>query len=77
MMMASHVDMEVKGDGAVRPRGKHLDCMAQQVQNVFKFRNFYDQINVSAIRCLAITEAITELTKLLGGLRLCEGRPRG
>lgn len=35
--------------------------MAQWVQNVLKFRNFYDQIDFSPELCLAITKVIIKL----------------
>lgn len=42
-MMASHAEMEAKGDETQQPEGKpYLDCMAQQIQYFFKFKNFCD-----------------------------------
>lgn len=52
--------------------------MARQFQNLFKFRNFYDQIDFDSDQRLAVTKAITELndfqeTDLLKGFHT-EGR---
>lgn len=64
-MMASHAEMEVKGDETQQPKGKpYLDRMAQQMQNFFKFKNFYDQMDFSGHQRLAIRKAITELNDL-------------
>lgn len=47
--------------------------MAHQVQNLFKFKNFYDQVNFDACQCLKVIE----LTGSLGGLGLILNRPHG
>lgn len=36
--------------------------MAEKVQNLFKFRNFHDQMDFSPWQCIAITKAIFALS---------------
>lgn len=62
-MMVFHIDMEVEGDEAVQLEGElDLNHMSQYVQNLFKFRNFYNHIDFSTEQCLVITKPIIELT---------------
>lgn len=47
----------------MQPEGElDLDKIAQHVQNLFKFMNFYDQMDFNAEQCLASSKAIVELT---------------
>lgn len=54
-----------------------LDMMAQQVQNLFNFRNFYVLMDLTAEQRLAITKAIIEVTDLSGGSNLVQKLPCG
>lgn len=48
-MMASHHEMEIEKYEQQVPEGEPvLDQMAQQVQNMFRFKNFYDQTDLDA-----------------------------
>lgn len=40
----------------------NLDSMADQVQNLFKFKHLYEQMDFSQEQRLAVTESIIELT---------------
>lgn len=61
-MMAFHTQIEVEGDEAMQFEGEpYLDNVAQQMQNLFEFRIFYDHMDFSSDQCLVITEAIIEL----------------
>lgn len=63
MMMASDDKMKIEKDEQQMPKGElDFDRMAQHVQNFFKFKNFYDQMDFNAHLCLVITEAIIQLT---------------
>lgn len=53
-----------------------LDRVAQQDQNFFKFRNFYEQMDFTTGQRLAITKAIIKLIGLLGGSDLIQEMPR-
>lgn len=73
--MASHNETKIEGDEQQQPKGEpDLDCLAQQVQNLLKFQNFYDRMDLSADQCLTITKAIIELTDSSGGLKLYSGK---
>lgn len=66
VMMASHLVMKVEGNYAHQPEGELVfDNMAQQVQNLFIFKNFYEQMDFSTDQHLAITEAIIKLANSL------------
>lgn len=43
-----------------------LHSKTQQVQHLFKFKSFYDQMDVDAGQHLANTKVIIELTDILG-----------
>lgn len=61
------------GAGLVTPEGEtQTDAMAQRVQNLFKFRNFYHQMDFSRKQYLAIIG----LTNPSGGLNLAEQKPQ-
>lgn len=73
VMMASLSETNIE---RVRLEGElDLDRIAQQVQNLFKFRNFYDHMNFNAQQRLAITKAIIELIDSFGGSDLTQRRP--
>lgn len=42
----------------------NLDRMAQWVQHLFKFKHFYDQMDINLEQRLAITKCINELTPI-------------
>lgn len=58
-------------------RQARSNWMAQQVQNLFKFKNFYDQVDFDACQHLAIKKAIIDLMGSLGGSSLVQNRPCG
>lgn len=53
-----------------------LDQMTQRLQNLFKFKNFYDQVDFNREQMLTIMKAIIELTNMLGSSNLVESRTR-
>lgn len=58
-MMASLLKAETE---KVIPEGEPDSVrMTQQVQNLFKFKNFYNQMDFSPKGCVAISKAIIEL----------------
>lgn len=45
VLMVSASEREVEGEISMQPEGElELNWMAQQVQGLFKFRNFYDHM---------------------------------
>lgn len=55
----------------------NLDMMAQRAENLFKFKNFYDQMDISPEECLAITKAIIELINPSRGSGLIKRKSQG
>lgn len=56
----------------------NTNATVQLVQNSFKFKNSYGQIDFSPKQSLAITKTISELiVDSLGGFNLTERKPRG
>lgn len=54
----------------MQPKSKpSFDIKAQWMPNLYKFRDFYEQTGFNLQQCLAITNAIVELTDPSGGLR--------
>lgn len=53
-----------------------LDQRALKVQELFKFKSFYDQIDFNFKQRLAITKAIMELTNPMENIILVEGRTK-
>lgn len=51
--------------------------MTQWVQNLFKFKKLYDQIDFDAAESLEIRKAIIELTNSLRGSGFFQNEPRG
>lgn len=69
VMMASIIKKDE--ENTLRPVVKpDLDRISQWVQNRFKFKNFYDQMDFSPKQSLAITNAIIELIIPLGNSNL-------
>lgn len=63
--------MEIEKYEQQVPEGEPvLDQMAQQVQNMFRFKNFYDQTDLDAWQCLVIMKALIKLENLSRGLGL-------
>lgn len=61
--MASHNEMEIEIDEKQIPEGESdLDSMAQQVHNLFKFKNFLIKMNFDAEQRLIIMKTIFALT---------------
>lgn len=54
---------EKRGNDYKAGREPDLDQMAQGVQNLFKFKNFYDQMDFSSKQRLAITENVEKRTR--------------
>lgn len=51
----------MEGEEQQQPKGElDLDCTAQQVQDLFKFKSIYDQMDFNADQRLVITKAIIE-----------------
>lgn len=68
-MMTSHCEVKVESDEKMMSESNlDLDRMAQHVQNLFKLKNFYDEMDFDAGRGFAIMKEIIELTDPLGGL---------
>lgn len=73
-MMVSHSEAGVERTDEEMPEVElELDRMAQQVQNLFKFRNFYNQMHLDPDQGLA-SKVIIELTDLSGGFDLIKRR---
>lgn len=73
VMIVLYVDMDVEGDEAVKPESEpKLNRMDQRVQNLFKFKQFYDQMDFNSNQRLAITKVIIELTGSSGGSGLAQ-----
>lgn len=53
---------------------RNLDRMVEWVQNLFKFKHFYDQMDFSLKQRLAINKSIVELTDLSKSCELVEKR---
>lgn len=71
-VMMSHLEADT---AKVIPEGKpDLDRMAQQVENLFKTRSFYNQMDLTAEQHLVIAKAIIELTDPSGGSALADKR---
>lgn len=45
-----------------------VDCIVQQIQNLFKFKNFYGKMNFIIGQRLATKKKTIELANSLGGL---------
>lgn len=72
------IEIEIEKDEQQKLESKpHLDRMTQQVQNLFKFKNFYDQMDFDASGSLEITKAIIEQTNFSRGSGLFQSRPHG
>lgn len=54
-----------------------LDQRGQQVYNLFKFRNFCDQMDITTDQGFAITNEIIELHQLSGGSDVAKKLPCG
>lgn len=62
----------------MQPEGKpNPDRIAQLLQNLFRFINFYDQVDFSLEQRLSIIKAIIELTDPSGSPSLAENRSIG
>lgn len=62
-MMASYVEEDAERDVPMQLEGDpNVDKMAQQVQNLFKFSDFYDQMNFNPEQRSAMTKAIIKLS---------------
>lgn len=71
--MALHDEMDIEKDEQQMPEGEpHLDRMAQQVQNLFKLKKVYDQVDFKAYQHMEITKAIIKITDSLGGSDLIQ-----
>lgn len=53
-----------------------IDRIAQWVQNLFKFKHYYDQMDFSPKQRLAISKSIIQLTDPSGSYGFVENRPR-
>lgn len=72
-MIVLYVDMDVEGDEAVKPESEpKLNRMDQRVQNLFKFKQFYDQMDFNSNQRLAITKVIIDLIGSSGGSGLAQ-----
>lgn len=72
MTKASHNEMKIEGKEQQQLEGEpNLDCMDQQVHNLLKFKNFYDQM-VCVDQRLAITKPIIKLTDTSDGSELVQ-----
>lgn len=77
-MIVSSLERDIEGDGPTQPEGKPTpDRIAELLQNLFKFRNFYDQMDFSLGKWLVIIKAIIELTDPSKSLDLTENRSTG
>lgn len=57
--MFSHCVMEVEeAEKKTLQADSNLDQITQQVQNLFKFRKFYNEMDCIANECMAITKVI-------------------
>lgn len=64
-------------DTPIQPKSKpDLDEMAQQVQNLLKFKHFYNQKDFNPKQRMAINKSIIELTDPSGNCGLVESRSR-
>lgn len=60
-MMISHYEVEAEeAEEKVLKEGRNLDRMHRQVQNLFKFENFYAHMDFNPDHLLAITKGSTE-----------------
>lgn len=67
-MMASDDEMEIMRDEQQIPDCEpDFDLIAQKVQNLFKFKNFYDRMDFNIDQRLVITKIIIELIDSSGG----------
>lgn len=74
-MMASHADMKVGGDGPMQPEGEpDHDLMAQQIHNLFKFRNFYNQMDFSGDNVQRLQKPLLRWSICLVAQALLRGR---
>lgn len=65
--MTSHNEMEIERDRWQIPKGEpNLDCMAQKVHNLFKFKILYNQMDFDTGEHQAIMKAIIDLTNSSG-----------
>lgn len=63
VMVASHREVGVeKVDEKILEAELDLDWMAQQIQNLFKYKGSYDKMDFDPDQCLRITKAIVKLT---------------
>lgn len=70
VMMACHSATEA--ELATSEGEPSTDDMTQRVQNSFKFRIFYDQMDFNSEQRLAITKIILELTDPTGDINLAD-----
>lgn len=76
-MIASHEKEIEEVEKKVPEAELYLDRMAQQVHtNLFKFKNFHDQMNFTSYQCLAITNATIDLIDLSRGFDVAKKLPR-
>lgn len=74
--MVSTSEGSIDEDTPMKPEGEFdLDKMTLRVQNLFRFKHFYDQMDFIQSK-LAITKSITELTNPSGNCSLIENRSR-
>lgn len=69
--MASNDEMKIKGGQQQQTEGKpNLDCIAQHVQNLFKFNKFYDLMDFNVYQRVEIMKVNIKLTDSSGGSSL-------
>lgn len=76
MMMGWHGEIEIRGEQQQPDVELDLDHMAEQ-EIFLSLKAFYDQMDFSADRRLAITKAIIELIDSSGGSHLVENMRHG
>lgn len=77
-MMLSHCEMEIEKDDQKVSEGEpNLDQMSQQVQNLLKFKKFYDLVEFTASHGLAITKATIEFIDSSRGMVSINKAPNG
>lgn len=67
-IMVSHSMMKIERCDQTTFGGEpDLDQMAQQVQNLLKFKSFYDHMDFDASQCIAITKVTNKFINSSGG----------
>lgn len=76
--MATHSEMKIEKDEQEAPKGESdLDCVDKQVQNLFKFKSFYNHMDFGANQRSEVRKATIGLINSSGGSSVVQNRPHG